>query len=367
MKDFLVIPVSIPHLGCPHKCVFCNQKRITGKITGVTPSDIRDTVEFFLKFRKGKEVVEVAFFGGTFTGLPSFLQEEFLEVVRPYIEKGYVHHIRLSTRPDYIDNNILSFLKNYGVRVIELGVQSLIDNVLQLSQRGHNVEDVEKASRLIKESGFLLAHQIMPGLPGDTRETVLKTVRKSIKMKPDMVRIYPTLVLKDTELYNMYKSGEYKPLSLRETIYLVSISYLYYTAHNIKIIRVGLQTTEEINEKNIVAGPYHPSIGELIKSQVYLWMVLYFLKIIEDGSSSLTLYANRKTMSYLAGYRGWNFKEIGKLFPDFSKAVDDSLSDGELFLKKGNKKCKISLVEFSKKVYKNIINKDELEVVYEYI
>ncbi len=363
MKKFLVIPIFIPHLGCPHKCVFCNQKKITGKTTTVTPSDIRETIEFFLRFKRGKERVEVAFFGGTFTGLPLSLQERFLEVVRPYIEKRDVDYIRLSTRPDYIDRRILDFLKNYGVKIIELGVQSLIDKILAQAMRGHTAQDVERASKLIKESGFVLGHQIMPGLPGDTRDTILETVRRSIEMKPDIVRIYPTLVLEDTTLYDMYRSGTYTPLSLEETVRIVTISYLHYTANNVKIIRIGLQTTDEINEKHIIAGPYHPGIGELIRSEISLWMMLYLLKSVDTSEG--IFYASKRDINYLIGYRRKNLKILRDLSFDVNIKVDPTLGKGEVVLKNREKKYQISLVEFSKKVYKNIINIDE--VVYEYI
>ncbi len=367
-KSFLVIPIFIPHLGCPHKCVFCNQKKITGKTTRVTPEDIRKTIDFFLSFKRGKQVVEVAFFGGTFTGLPLSLQKSFLESVSPYIRRGEVDYIRLSTRPDYIERDILSFLKEYNVKIIELGVQSLVDRVLFYSQRGHTKDDVKSASNLIKEYGFLLGHQIMPGLPGDNEKTIIETVRESIKMKPHMVRIYPTLVLEGTELYNMYKSGKYHPLSLKETIKLVALAYIYYTANEVEIIRIGLQTTEEINEKHVFAGPYHPNIGALVRSQIFLWMIFYLIRNLKENLSHVTLFVNERDMPYLVGYKQMNLKIIRDIFPDFSKGIDNNLSRGELSVEVNERKYKISLVEFSKKVYKNIINIDEIkEVMYEYI
>ncbi len=367
-RDFLVIPIFIPHLGCPHKCVFCNQKKITGKTTRVTPEDIRKTINFFLPFKKGKKVVEVAFFGGTFTGLPLSIQENFLKVVQPYIERGDINYIRLSTRPDYIDRDVLLFLKKYRVRVIELGVQSLVDDVLLLSQRGHTKDDVDNASKLIREYGFLLGHQIMPGLPGDNEETIMETVKRSIKMRPNMVRIYPTLVLEDTELFNMYKQGKYRPLSLEETVRLVALSYLYYTANEVDVIRIGLQTTDEINERYVVAGPYHPNIGALVRAQIFLWMTLYLLRNVKDNIYHVILFINEKDIPYFIGHKRRNLEIIKVLFPDFSKRVDKSLLEGEIVLAIDNKKYKISLVEFSKKVYKNIINLNEITgVIYEHI
>ncbi len=367
-KDFLVIPIFIPHLGCPHKCVFCNQKKITGKTTSVTTKDIEETVNFFLSFKRRKKVVEVAFFGGTFTGLPLSVQESFLKVVQPYIERGDVNYIRLSTRPDYIDRDVLLFLKKYKVGVIELGVQSLVDDVLSLSQRGHTRDDIENASKLIRKYGFLLGHQIMPGLPGDTKETIMETVKRSIEMRPNMVRIYPTLVLEDTELFNMYKQGRYKPLSLEEAVRLVALSYLYYMANEIEVIRIGLQTTDEINERYVVAGPYHPNIGTLVRAQIFLWMTLYLVINVKNRARHITLFINEKDVPYFIGYKKKNLEIIKTLFPNFSKKIDKSLLRGEVVLLIDDKKYKISLVEFSKKVYKNIININEItEVMYEHI
>ncbi len=363
MKRFLVIPIFIPHLGCPHKCVFCNQKKITGKTTQVTISYIKDTIDFYLSFAKGKERVEVAFFGGTFTGLPISLQKDFLSTVKPYIQKGYANYIRLSTRPDYINDEILEFLKEYDVRIIELGIQSLVDKILQKAERGHTKEDSERASILIKNKGFILGHQIMPGLPQDTRDTILETVRESIKLKPDMVRIYPTLVLEGTELYNMYKKGEYAPLSLKDTIEIVAISYLYYIANNIDIIRIGLQTTDEINEKHIVAGPYHPGLGELIKSKIFLWMILNLIKESKSIINNGIIHVNKKDLPYVVGYKRENIKKLNNIYPDLFIEVDPYLEKGLLLLKTTKGACKISLADFSKKVYKHIINIENLRGV----
>ncbi len=359
MKEkFLIIPIFIPHLGCPHKCVFCNQKKITGMITTTTVADIKDTIEFFLKFKKGKDRVEVAFFGGTFTALPIKLQREFLDTIRPYIERGYIDYIRLSTRPDYITEEILSLLSMYNVKIIELGVQTLVDEILKNAKRGHTAEDVKRASKLIKDMGFLLGHQIMPGLPGDTDETIFYTVKESISMQPDIARIYPTLVIEETELYNMYKSGKYKPLALSDTIRIVALSYLYYNAFGVKIIRVGLQTTDYINEKNVIAGPYHPNIGEMVKGRIFLWMMKYLLKKGMYSSKDLvTFYVNNRELSYAMGYKKSNFILLRKNFCNLQIISDGHIELGEVVL---NREHKTILDDFSKRVYKGIIDIDTL-------
>ena len=358
-KKFLVIPIFIPHLGCPHMCVFCNQKKITGKTTNITSHKIKETIEFFLKFKESKDIVEVAFFGGTFTGLPISLQEEFLSSVKPYIERGHINYIRVSTRPDYINHKVLSLLKLYNVKIIELGVQSLIDEVLFLSQRGHTSKDVEKASVLIKDMGFLLGHQLMPGLPGDNKERFLLSVKKSILMKPDMVRIYPTLVLENTELYNMYVNEVYKPISLDMAVSISAISYLYYKANNVNVIRIGLQTTDEINKDNIVGGPYHPSIGELVRSKIFLWMIYHFLKNI-DVFSKIVISGSSKDYNYMIGYRGENVKILKNIFKNLSIRQDPSALEENIVISVNRGEYKISLVDFSKKVSKDGINLDEV-------
>ncbi len=359
MKErFLVIPIFIPHLGCPHKCVFCNQKKITGVITTTTVTDIKHTIDFFLQFKKGKDRVEVAFFGGTFTALPVKLQREFLDAVRFYIDRGDIDYIRLSTRPDYITEEILSLLSMYGVKIIELGVQSLVDKILENAKRGHTAEDVERASILIKDMGFLLGHQIMPGLPGDTDKTILYTVKESISMRPDIVRIYPTLVIEETELYDMYKSGRYKPLTLSDTIRIVALSYLYYNAFGVKVVRIGLQTTDYINEKNIVAGPYHPNMGEVVKGKTFLWMMRYLLKKgMPDSRDSVTFYVNNKDLSYAVGYKKANLMSLRRDFDNLKIMVDEYIESGEMVL---NREYRTTLDDFSKKVYKGIIDIDTL-------
>ena len=363
MKKLLVIPIFIPHLGCPHKCVFCNQRKITGKTTQVTTSYIKETIDFFLTFKEGKDKVEVAFFGGTFTGLPISLQRDFLSTVAPYIQKGYVDYIRLSTRPDYINEDILIFLRDHNVRIIELGIQSLVDEILEKAERGHTKEDSEKASILIKEKGFILGHQIMPGLPGDTKDTILQTVRESIRLRPEIVRIYPTLVLENTELFNMYKKGDYTPLSLENTIKIIAISYLYYMANNINVIRIGLQTTDEINKEHIIAGPYHPSLGEIIRTRIFLWMILYLVKSknnMNDNDGNVIIYTNKKDLPYVVGYKKENIKRLKNFYPKLSIKTDSFIKIGTVFFERNKKVDKISLVDFSKKVYKNIINIESL-------
>lgn len=302
-KRHYIIPIFISHQGCPHQCVFCNQDRIAKVVQEeVTERDVRETVDEYLKTIDHKNAtVEISFFGGTFTAINVNKQKELLAVAKEYKEKGYIDKIRMSTRPDAINKYILDYLKDYKVDIIELGVQSLDDEVLRLSGRGHSAEEVEKASKLIKEYGITLGHQIMPGLPGDTFEKDIETVKKSIKMKPDICRIYPSLVIKDTPMADMYERGQYKPYSLEEAVDISKELYKLYKDTNVNIIRIGLQPTESITwGKDIIDGPFHPSFRELVEGSLICDKIKSAINenediIIEINSKDLSkLYANKK-------------------------------------------------------------------------
>lgn len=269
-KNYYIIPVFISHQGCPHQCVFCNQDRIAGKYEEVFASDVRKIIDEYLETINSKgATIEVSFFGGTFTAIDVNKQKELLEVAREYKQKGLIHKIRLSTRPDAILPYILGYLKEYKVDIIELGVQSLDDEVLRKAGRGHSVNDVVVASKLIKEAGFTLGHQIMPGLPGDSFDIDIETTKKSIEMKPDICRIYPSLVIKDTPMEDMYNRGNYVPYSLDEAVYISGEMLKLYNDAKIKVIRIGLQPTDTITTgKDIVDGPFHPAFRELVEGHL---------------------------------------------------------------------------------------------------
>ena len=269
-KNYYIIPVFISHQGCPHQCVFCNQDRIAGKYEEVFANDVRKIIDEYLETINSKgATIEVSFFGGTFTAIDVNKQKELLVVAREYKQKGLIHKIRLSTRPDAILPYILGYLKEYKVDIIELGVQSLDDEVLRKAGRGHSVNDVIVASKLIKEAGFTLGHQIMPGLPGDSFEIDIETTKKSIEMKPDICRIYPSLVIKDTPMEDMYNRGDYVPYSLDEAVYISGEMLKLYNEAKIKVIRIGLQPTDTITTgKDIVDGPFHPAFRELVEGHL---------------------------------------------------------------------------------------------------
>ncbi|MEG1871086.1 MAG: radical SAM protein [Peptostreptococcaceae bacterium] len=313
-KNHYIIPIFVPHIGCPHTCVFCNQDSITGDagIAGsagnVNRSFVEKTIEEYLKtIDNCKAVVEVSFFGGTFTGINMDIQRELLEVAKRYKKEGKINFIRLSTRPDYIDNEILNHLKNFDVDVIELGVQSLDEEVLYKSGRGHTAKDVEEASRLIKKYGFTLGHQIMLGLPGDTREKDIETTKKSIAMGPNICRIYPSLVIEDTPMEKLLKRGEYKPYSLEESVDISKVIYGMLESNGIKVIRIGLQPTEEINYGGaIVEGPFHPAYRELVESSIYCDMIKAYI----SGYQEIKIYINPREISKLYASKKKYFNKL---------------------------------------------------------
>lgn len=236
-----------------------------------TTADVAERIHAYLStIDRSKTVVEVAFFGGSFTGIPLKMQHEYLETAAQFLRKGRIDGIRISTRPDYIDDGILSVLKQYGVTTIELGVQSMDARVLKLSRRGHTLSDVIRASNLIKYHGFKLGLQMMIGLPGDTFEHSYETAQQLILLKPDAVRVYPTVVFRDTELHDMMTRGEYRPLTLDEAVeHAADILQLFY-AHGIPVIRVGLQPTDELVTGGDVAdGPFHPAFRQLVESRMF--------------------------------------------------------------------------------------------------
>lgn len=316
-RNYYIIPIFVTHRGCPHKCVFCNQKSITGKSGNVTGEDVRKIAEDYLKTidMSNNPTVEISFFGGSFTGIPMEKQNELLEVAKEFKDKGLVKYIRMSTRPDYIDDTILSNLKKYSVDIIELGVQSMDKEVLIKSERGHTREDVIKASHLIKKYNITLGLQMMLGLPGDTAEKDIETAKEFLVLKPEMVRIYPSLVIKNTPMEDLYHEGKYTPYSLDYTIKVCKSLLGIFTANDINVIRIGLQPTYEINYgRELVAGPFHPSIREIVEGGLINDMV--YNKISETDGKNFEIVLNPKTISKLYCNKKKFFNDMQKkLFP----------------------------------------------------
>ncbi len=263
-KKRLIIPVFIPFGGCPNQCVFCDQASITGFRDLPGTDQVIDTVESYLSTWKGSGRKEVAFYGGSFTGLPLSVQVKYLEVANRYLEERRIDGIRVSTRPDYVSGETGERLKKYRVDTVELGVQSMDDTVLKLSGRGHTSESTVAAMGMVKDFAKV-GLQFMPGLPGDTVASILETAKKIIKLSPDFVRIYPALVLKNTPLHRMYLNGSYIPWTLKDMVSVCGKTLNLFKEANIPVIRMGLQPTLELAD-NIVCGPFHPSFRQLVEN-----------------------------------------------------------------------------------------------------
>lgn len=246
-KEEYIIPIFVPHLGCPNDCTFCNQKSISGQNKQVTAKEVKNIIEEYLKSFKDNNIYkEVAFFGGSFTGIEKEKQEELLKAAYEFVKNKKINSIRLSTRPDYIDKEELKLLKKYGVKTIELGVQSTNDYILKKCKRGHTFEDVKKASKLIRRHGFTLGHQMMIGLPESTKLDELNTAKDLAKLKPKIVRLYPVLVIKNTELEKEYLRKEYEPLTVLQAVERCKELYYFFNKKKITVIRMGLQSTDLI-------------------------------------------------------------------------------------------------------------------------
>lgn len=305
------IPVFVPHYGCPFDCVFCNQKHITGVHSDVTGETAKKIIDETLKtLPKTDRRIEIAFFGGSFTAISIDLQIELLSVANSYIKSGEVDGIRLSTRPDFIDDEIMERLISYGVTAVELGVQSMDCEVLEKSERGHKKDSVYNAVKTIKKYPIELGLQMMTGLPGDTPEKSIATAKEIIALKPDTVRIYPTLVIRDTRLNLMYQSGEYVPQTLDNAVSLASKLIEMFRKNNITILRVGLAATDEISPgQALISGPYHPAFGELCESEILYNKMSDLLK----SDTTATFAVNPADISKAVGNRKKNIRRFEKL------------------------------------------------------
>ena len=320
MKKQYIIPIFVPHLGCPNDCVFCNQRSISGQQKMITKEDIEKTINFYLENIKDKQAkIEVAFFGGSFTGIEIEKQEEFLQTAYKYIEQGKIESIRISTRPDYIDRKILKRLKKYKVKTIELGVQSANDYILKRCRRGHTFEDVKKASRLIRWYGFKLGHQMMVGLPESTRLDEINTAKELIKLKPKMVRIYPVLVIKNTKLEKEFLEEKYIPLTVIQAVETCKELVAMFNNKKVEVIRVGLQNTDEITdpeaeESEVVAGPYHPAFRQLVESGLWYDTIVAKIKQLNVKVKKVQVTVNPQDANNVIGHKRENIEKLKEVY-----------------------------------------------------
>jgi len=309
----LIIPIFIPNAGCPHRCIFCDQERITSQHgAGIGGDQIREVLNTAIN-AGGFDVrrsPEVAFFGGTFSSLPKDRMRGLLDSVMPYIGKGYIRSIRVSTRPDCLDNERLEIMKTHGVETVELGAQSMDDEVLSLSHRGHTAQDTVRAVHALKAGRFRVGIQLMPGLPGDSEKKFRATISKVIDLCPDMVRLYPALVIRGTGLEGMYREGRYCPLSLQKGVEICVESCIRLETNGIPVIRIGLMSSPTLLEKGqIVSGPWHPAFGFLVRSAIHE------KKIRPDlpgpgGASELVIFAPKREIPLVRGFRNRGLRAI---------------------------------------------------------
>ena len=302
------VALFVPDEGCPHRCSFCNQKTISGKTKRLSINDIDSAVKTALESadcNKG----EIAFFGGSFTAIDEDYMISLLDRAKLYIDKGLFAGIRISTRPDCISEEILDILKYYGVTSIELGCQSMDDEVLRLNNRGHSADDVVKSAKLIKDYGFEFGVQMMTGLYGDDDKTAIETAKKLIALSPDTARIYPTVVLENTELERLYKSGVYKPQTVEEAAEICSELLMMFHENDIRVIRVGLHSGGNV-EDGFVAGAYHPAFREICESRIYLKKVLAEIKRQCTPKGEITVTVGTSFVSMMAGQKKLNSQKL---------------------------------------------------------
>ena len=332
MTKHKTLAFFIPHRGCPHQCSFCDQRTISGTVQAPTPEEVTQTCQAMLERSGPLESAEIAFFGGSFTAIDREYMISLLKAANKYIKSNEVKGIRISTRPDYIDKEILDILKSYGVTSIELGAQSMSDDVLLANDRGHSAESVFKSSELIKSYGFSLGLQMMTGLYKSDIQKDLYTAETFVKINPDTVRIYPTVIMKDTKLAELYLNGEYTPYSLEKSVNLCSKLIELFEKNNIKIIRLGLHYSDSL-VNNSYGDNYHPAFKELCENKLFYDKFIEKAKDFPDLNEIKTVVINSKSLSKFLGQKRSNVKKLNELGYNFSVCFDDSLQKYELYLK----------------------------------
>ena len=321
------ISIFVPHLGCPNMCSFCNQHHIARTEKIPSKADVDEAVEIATNSKNyNPSATEIAFFGGSFTAIDKNLMTELLSAAHKHVKSGAVAGIRISTRPDSIDDAVLSVLKNYGVSTIELGAQSMDDSVLAMNNRGHSADDVRKASWLIKEYGFNLGLQMMTGLYGSNDDLDVSTAEEIIKLKPDCVRIYPTITLEGTRLQELFESGKYTPADIASSAKLCAKINSLFEKENIPVIRLGLHT---IDERAFVAGPWHPAFKELCDSVVFKEKIESMLGV----KGRYIAYVNPKDLSKAKGQKKSNIEYFKAKGYELEIKADNSIEINDVLIK----------------------------------
>ena len=329
MKPFGMIPFFIPHVGCPYVCTFCNQSRITGQsgISHLTPEYIQQTIKDYVGTKRNEKFWEVAFYGGSFTAITKDLQHKLLMPAYEILQQGLIDGIRCSTRPDAVGDEAITLLQSYGVKTVELGVQSMNDGILVDAKRGHTAQEVVEAVARLKQHDMTVGVQLLPGLKGETWQTIIETAIAVVALQPDFVRIYPVLVIENTELADQYRAGEYEPLSTELAIQYCSFLKDWFEQHGIEVIRTGLQSTEELDSRNsLVAGPYEPAMGELVVNEQYKQRIE---RCIDEHASQYTYALSNDcfNLTDYATYENLGFSGVSAYNADNSGYIDNTNND----------------------------------------
>ena len=329
MKPFGMIPFFIPHVGCPYVCTFCNQSRITGQsgISHLTPEYIQQTIKDYVGTKRNEKFWEVAFYGGSFTAITKDLQHKLLMPAYEMLQQGLIDGIRCSTRPDAVGDEAITLLQSYGVKTVELGVQSMNDGILVDAKRGHTAQEVVEAVTRLKHRDMTVGVQLLPGLKGETWQTIIETAIAVAALRPDFVRIYPVLVIENTELADQYRAGEYEPLSTELAIQYCSFLKDWFEQHGIEVIRTGLQSTEELDSRNsLVAGPYEPAMGELVVNEQYKQRIE---RCIDEHASQYTYALSNDcfNLTDYATYENLGFSGVSAYNADNSGYIDNTNND----------------------------------------
>lgn len=303
-----IIPIFIPHIGCPYRCVFCNQWRITGHHTVPDGAMVAEAIKTYTSGVREERHWEVAFYGGSFTAIPVALQEELLRPAYDALQSGTIQAIRCSTRPDCIDDAVVDRLQAYGLTIVELGVQSMDNAVLRQAKRGHTAQDVMAATARLRQRGFTVGHQLMPGLPGEDWESLQRTTAEICRLRPDISRIYPVAVIAQTELADLFQQGQYQPLSIAEGIRRAAYMKQQFLQAGIRVIRTGLQATTDLDDGvQVLAGAYTPAMGELVDTYRYRTLLFSLLDTLGEVKE-VTISYHRRDTSRVRGYRNVTLK-----------------------------------------------------------
>jgi len=330
-----IIPVFLPHQGCPHRCIFCDQRAITGTTAMPDNDTVRTQVDRFAAYnRRKRQPVQLSFYGGNFLGLPPGEIQRLLDLAEKMVTEGRINSIRFSTRPDTVTPGRLEILAGYSVTTIELGVQSMDDTILAQAQRGHTAAHTLQALNLLREHGFQTGGQIMIGLPGDDGPSSLATAEILSAHRPDFVRIYPTIVIAGSPLAHRFRRGEYRPLPLKEAVQLAASLRETFSRHGIPVIRMGLQPTAELSRAaTVLAGPYHPAFGHLVLSEIaYRRLAARIRDHRPPLPDCLTIAVHPRSISVTRGHRNANLGRLEEAFGFQTVRItgDASLDNGTI-------------------------------------